>query len=50
MYLFFENGMRGGVSYISEDIAKPPISISNLMTQHKNQNIYTWTKIIYMVM
>ena len=27
MYLFFEKGMRGGVSYISEDIAKPTISI-----------------------
>ena len=27
IYLFFEKGIRGGASYISEDIAKPIISI-----------------------
>ena len=27
MYLFFEKDMRGGVSYISKDIAKLTISI-----------------------
>ena len=26
IYLFFEKGMRGGASYISEDITKPIIS------------------------
>ena len=33
MYIFFEKGMGGGVSYISNRYSKA--------TQNKNQNIYT---------
>ena len=39
MYIFFEKGVRGGVSYIPIDTVKPGISIWNLMTHNKTQNI-----------
>ena len=38
MYIFFEKGTRGGISFIFLiDTAKPTINIWNLMTQNKNQ-------------
>ena len=39
MYLFFEKWLRGWVSYVLIDIVKTTISIWNLTTQSKNQNI-----------
>ena len=39
MFSFFKKGMRGGVSYISKRYVKPTISIQNVVTQNKNQNI-----------
>ena len=39
MYLFFEKGMRGGVSYISKRHSKANNNYLKLMTQSKNQNI-----------
>ena len=50
MKILFERGLKSGVSYISNKYSKPTISIWNLMTQDKNQNIlYTETETIYMV-
>ena len=39
MYIVFEKGMRDGSFKFLIDIVKPTISIWNLMTQSKNQNI-----------
>ena len=39
MHLFFEKGIRGGVSYVSKSIVNSTISIWNVMIQNKNQNI-----------
>ena len=36
IYMFFEKGTKGGVSCVSN---RPAISIWNLMTQNKDQNI-----------
>ena len=58
MYVLFEKCTRDEVSYISnryEDVTSR-ISIWNLKTQNRNQNIYTYTLtylnayLIYMVM
>ena len=38
MYLFFEKGMRGGVSYISKKYS-PANNIQSLVIQNKKQNI-----------
>ena len=40
MYLFFEKHTKGGVLYNSKIYSKANKSISNLMIQSKNQNIY----------
>ena len=40
IHLFFERGMRDGVSCFLRDIAKTVISIWYLMTQNKDQNIF----------
>ena len=50
VYSFFKKGMRGGVSYISKRYVKPTISIQNVMTQNKNQNIIYLDGIIYVVL
>ena len=39
MNMIFEKSMRGGVSYVSEDIAKPTIRIWNIMKRNKNQHL-----------
>ena len=39
MDIFFENNMRGGASHIFNRYDKATLSIWNLMTQNKNQNI-----------
>ena len=39
MDIFFEKDMRGGVSHIFNSYNKATLSIRNLMTQNKNQNI-----------
>ena len=51
MYIFFQKGMRGGVSFrLLIGSVKPASSIWNLMTQNQNQNIiYTYMQIIYIV-
>ena len=36
MYIFFEEGIRGGISYIAIDGVKTTINTWNLMTQNKN--------------
>ena len=40
IYIFFEKGTRGGISYIFNRYSKPKINIWNLMTQNKNQNVW----------
>ena len=40
IYIFFEKGARGGISYIFNRYSKPKINIWNLMTQNKNQNVW----------
>ena len=45
MYIFFQKGKRGGIPIFLIDTAKPTISIWNLMTRNKNQNIlYNYTR------
>ena len=39
MYIFFEKGTGGGVSYISSRYSKSTINIWSLITQKKNQKI-----------
>ena len=39
MYIFFEKGTGGGVSYISNRYSKSTINIWSLITQKKNQKI-----------
>ena len=39
MYVLFDKGMRGGVSYISKRQKKPTISIWNVITWNKNQKM-----------
>ena len=36
MYIFFEEGIRGGISYIAIDGVKTAINTWNLLTQNKN--------------
>ena len=51
MYLFFEKGMGGGVSYIFKRYSKTNNNCLKFYDQNKNQNIlYASTQIIYMVM
>ena len=53
MYMFSEKDTRSRVSWISNRYSKVKLttSISNLITQRKNQNkLYTYTRIIYTVM
>ena len=40
IYIFFEKGTSGGISYIFNRYSKPKINIWNLMTQNKNQNVW----------
>ena len=51
MYFFFEEVMKGGVSYISRRLVKPAVSIQNLMmeTSIKSYYILIYT-IIYIIM
>ena len=46
MYIFFEKG-RSGISYISNKQSKANNKYLNLLTQDKNQNIYTQTNNLY---
>ena len=50
-YMFFEQGMRGGISYINKDIVTQIMNIVKIMTK-KNLKIIlsTLTWIIYMGM
>ena len=51
MYLPFEKGMRGGVSYISKRYSNASNKYLTLYDHKKNIYIFTtWTKIIHTVM
>ena len=50
IYIFFEKGMRGGVSYISNRYSE---TNNNYLKSHdpkqESKELYTYTQIIYMV-
>ena len=50
MYTFFENGMRGGVSYIPNRYSKAKNNYFKSYDLIQESNIYTYTQIIYMAM
>ena len=50
MYMFFENGMRGGVSYVPNRYSKAKNKYFKSYDPKQESNIYTYTQIIYMVM
>ena len=51
LYILFEKGTKGGISYIFNKYTKRLQKKANFMTKNKNHNIlYTQAHIIYMIM